>query len=88
MPESAGVKARGPHAILMENGNTAQIAARPFLLVPIHLRVNRLQEGPDEGSFPRRPSDGTLVPDIFDCVTTVSGFGFRCIIATGVLHWS
>lgn len=52
----------------MKYRHTAQIPTCPFGLVLIHPWVDGGKEGTEEGSFPCRSNDTTLVPYIFNCV--------------------
>jgi hypothetical protein len=41
----------------VEDGNAAQRTRSPFLMVLVEVGVNGLQEGTDEGDFPRGTDD-------------------------------
>ena len=53
-------------AILVEDGDTAEGARVPFCVVLLEIRVDRLEEGSNEGCLQHRPNNGALVPDVLD----------------------
>lgn len=52
--------------LLVENRDTAERSAQPLGIIFLELRVDRLQEGPNEGDLESRAHDRALVPDVAD----------------------
>ncbi len=51
---------------LMEHRDAAQVAAGPFRLIDIHIRIDGLEEGSHEGDLQHGSHNASLVPDIPD----------------------
>ena len=69
----------------MEDGNAAQRARRPFLVVFGEAGVDRVEEGSHERRLHGRAHDGALLPDVHDCVAVRKMF---CAVLRPYSHWS
>jgi hypothetical protein len=61
------VARRGDDDELVEDGHAAERAGRPLGVVFAEVRVDRLEEGSDEGHLHGGADDGALLVDVHDC---------------------
>ena len=62
-PFPGGAKRRN---VLVENGNAAERSTRPLRIILLEFRIDRLQEGADEGHLPRGAHDRAFLGDVTD----------------------